>query len=214
MTALIVSGTDTGIGKTVFAAALTLGLEADYWKPVQSGIADGTDRATVKALTGLDDARLLPERYVLTEPLSPHRSAELDGVTIDVEALTPLARPNGRPLVIEGAGGLLVPVTRETLYIDVFKRWKAPVILCARTALGTINHSLLSVEALRRRDIPLLGIAFIGDPVPDSERTIVDFSGAKRLGRLPWVDPLTPDALRAAFHTNFDPADFGSPHVA
>jgi dethiobiotin synthetase len=209
MSVIVVSGTDTGLGKTVFAAMLTLALDGVYWKPVQSGTADGTDAKTVARLTGLPPGRILPERYVLSQPLSPHRSAELDGVEIDPDALVlPEPRPDGRPLVVEGAGGLLVPLTRRTLFIDVFARWGVPMVLCARTALGTINHTLLSVEALKARGIPLLGIAFIGEAMADSERTIVEFSGARRLGRLPWLDEISPDALLRAFAEHFAREDF------
>lgn len=209
MSVIVVSGTDTGLGKTVFAAMLTAALDAVYWKPVQSGTEDGTDAKTVARLAGVARERILPEAYVLSQPLSPHRSAELDGVEIDADALElPEPRPDGRPLVVEGAGGLMVPLTRRTLFIDVFARWGAPVVLCARTALGTINHTLLSVEALRARGVPLLGIAFIGEAMPDSERTIVEFARVRRLGRLPWLDKVTPDGLRQAFAENFDLADF------
>ncbi len=209
MSVIVVSGTDTGLGKTVFAAMLTAALDAVYWKPVQSGIEEGTDAGTVARLAGVPAERILPEAYVLSQPLSPHRSAELDGVEIDPGALVlPEPRPDGRPIVVEGAGGLMVPLTRRTLFIDVFRRWGAPVVLCARTALGTINHTLLSVEALKARSVPLLGIAFIGEAMPDSERTIVEFSGARRLGRLPWLEEVTPDSLRQAFAENFDRADF------
>jgi len=202
----IVSGTDTGIGKTAAAAMLTLGLGAHYWKPIQSGTEDGTDTATVKTLTGLPDDRFPREAYVLTEPLSPHRSAELDGVEIDIERLT-LPRTDG-PLIVEGAGGLLVPVTRKLLQIDLFKHWGAPVILCARTGLGTINHTLLSVEALRAREIPLHGLLFIGGDNPDNIRTIADISGARVLGRLPWFERLDSGALKQAFADHFRPEDF------
>lgn len=208
MTALVVTGTDTGVGKTVVAAMLTLALDAVYWKPVQAGIRERTDSATVAALTGLGPAHFIPERYRLSEPLSPHRAAELDGMEIDAHTLLPPEAPDRRPLVIEGAGGLMVPLTRRTLYVDVFQRWRAPVVLCARTALGTINHSLLSIEALRTRDIPILGIVFIGDPQADSQRTICDFAQVSCLGRLPWLPELTPDALAAAFATHFDPEPF------
>ncbi|MBX9814243.1 MAG: dethiobiotin synthase [Proteobacteria bacterium SG_bin5] len=194
---LIVTGTDTGIGKTVFAAGLAAALGAHYWKPVQSGL-DGpeSDSETVARLGRLPPKRILPEAYRLTEPLSPHRAAELDGVTIDPARLAP--PPHGR-LVIEGAGGLMVPITRQLLAIDWFATMRLPVVLCARTALGTINHSLLSVEALRARGIPLHGIAFIGEDMPDTIRTIADLSGARVLGRLPLLDPLTPESLATAF---------------
>jgi len=205
---LVVTGTDTGIGKTVFAAALTSALGASYWKPVQSGLAEETDSACVARLGEVPPHRILPEAYRLILPASPHLSAEQDGVEIDPQALVP-PQVDG-PLVIEGAGGLLVPLTRTTLTIDLFARWGFPVVLCARTGLGTINHSLLSLEALKARGVPVLGIAFIGDPAPDSQAVIAAFSGVRVLGRLPPVEPLTPAALHAAFATAFDVRDFQS----
>jgi dethiobiotin synthetase len=209
MSALVVSGTDTGIGKTVVAAMLTLALDAVYWKPVQAGIADGTDTATVAALTGLGPERFILERYVLTEPLSPHRSAELDGIEIDPHALALPARgPEGRLLIVEGAGGLMVPITRRTLYIDVFQRWGAPVVLVTGTALGTINHSLLSIEALRRRDIPIKGVVFVGNTNADSERTICEYASVERLGWLPRLPELNAASLQAAFAADFRVKDF------
>jgi dethiobiotin synthetase len=113
-----------------------------------------------------------------------------------------------RPLVIEGAGGPMVPLADDTLYIDVFARWRLPVILCARTALGTINHSLLAIEALRCRSIPIAGIAFIGDENAAPEATIARMGGVRRLGRLPLIPDLDGDTLAAAFRENFDVADF------
>jgi len=199
---IVVTGTDTGIGKTVFAAALARALGAAYWKPIQSGLLDGADGETVAAL-GV--ACVLPEAYRLTEPLSPHRAAELDGVTIDPARLVP---PDADPLVIEGAGGVLVPVTRDLLYADLFARWGLPVVLVARTGLGTINHSLLSVEALRARGVAIHGIAFVGDANADNEATICAMAGVKRLGRLPRLDPLEAGGLGAAFSAHFDVGDF------
>ena len=202
--AIIVTGTDTGIGKTVFAAALAAALGASYWKPVQSGLdGDYSDSETVSRLGG---PRILPEAYRLTEPLSPHRAAELDGMAIDPSRLL-LPDVDGT-LVVEGAGGLMVPVTRSLLFIDLFRTWQAPVILVARTALGTINHSLLSVEALRARGIPILGIAFVGEANEDNEATIADLAGVKRLGRLPRLDPLDAPTLAQAFAANFRIGDF------
>lgn len=207
--AIVVTGTDTDIGKTVFAAALCDALDGSYWKPVQAGTAGGTDRETVRRLTGLGEERLPAERYVLSQPLSPHRAAELAGMTIDFEALTGLpASPEPGPLIIEGAGGLMVPLTRQHLVIDLIGRWRAPVVLCARTALGTINHSLLSIEALRRRAIPILGIAFIGEAMADTERTIVEIAGVKRLGRLPRLPSLDRASLKSAFTQGFAIEDF------
>lgn len=201
MSMIVVTGTDTGIGKTVIAAALTRALNAHYWKPVQAGLDEGSDAGAVTRL-GVDPARVLPEAYRLITPCSPHLAAELDGVTIDPARLTPPAVP-GR-LVVEGAGGVLVPVTREWLYADQFAQWGAPVVLVARTALGTINHSLLSIEALRARGVPIAGIAFVGDANEDSEATIAAIGGVRRLGRLPILTPLNPATLAAAFAAGFD----------
>jgi len=200
----VVTGTDTDIGKTVFAAGLCGLLGARYWKPVQAGIPG--DRETVAELAGVET---LPEAYRLKLPASPHQAAAIDGIRIDTDALV-IPDTGARPLVIEGAGGPMVPLDRDTLYIDVFARWRAPVVLCARTALGTINHSLLSIEALRRRKIELLGIAFLGDSHPESERAICEIGRVKHLGRLPRLSPLTKGTLREAFAASFKPGDFGS----
>ncbi len=203
--AIVVTGTDTDIGKTVFAAALAGSIGARYWKPVQSGLADGSDRDAVVRL-GVPPERVVPEAYRLQTPCSPHLAAELDGVAIDPDRLT--LPPGAGPLVVEGAGGVLVPVTRELLFADLFARWAEPVVLVAHTRLGTINHSLLSIEALRARGVPILGVAFVGEPVEDSERTIAEVGRVKRLGRLPMLSPLDADTLAAAFAANFDLADF------
>jgi dethiobiotin synthetase len=206
MKPIVVTGTDTDVGKTVFAAALAAAIGARYWKPVQAGDDDGTDRERVRRLARPPEGAILPEAYRLRTPCSPHRAAAIDGVTIDPARLV-LPALDGS-LVVEGAGGVLVPVTDGLLFADLFARWQAPVVLVARTVLGTINHSLLSIEALRTRDVPILGIAFVGDAVEDSEATIARIGGVRRLGRLPHLDPLTPEALADAFVANFDLAAF------
>jgi dethiobiotin synthetase len=209
MKPLIVTATDTGVGKTVVSAMLTLALDAIYWKPVQSGTADGTDRERVQALTGLPDDRFRPERYKLCEALSPHRAAELEGVEINLANLAlPSDVPSGRWLIVEGAGGVLVPLNRGMLQAELFARWEAPVVLCARTTLGTINHALLSLEALRRCGVEVLGIVFVGEPMPDSERTIAEFGRTRSLGRLPILPHLDTTTLNAAFADSFDRRDF------
>jgi len=197
---IVVTGTDTDIGKTVFAAGLTAALGARYWKPVQAGLADGSDAASVVTL-GVPADHVLPEAYRLTTPCSPHLAAEIDRVAIDLDRL---ALPEvGGPLIVEGAGGVMVPVTRELIFADLFARWNTPVVLVARTGLGTINHSLLSIEALRTRAVPILGIAFVGDAVEDSEATIATLGKVRRLGRLPRLDPLNAATLAEAFAANF-----------
>ena len=203
---IIVTGTDTGIGKTLFSAALVGALDGTYWKPVQAGLDEETDRDTVQRLSGLAADRMLPEAYRLATPASPHLAAEIDGVVIDPAKLR-LPRSD-RPLVVEAAGGLLVPLTRDITYLDVIAGWRAPVVLCARTTLGTINHSLLSIEALRARGVTLLGIAFVGDSNEESERIIAEMGRVQRLGRLPLLAEVTPDTVKTAFAQNFRAADF------
>lgn len=197
MNRFIVTGTDTGIGKTVFSAGLAGALGAHYWKPVQAGVDPQGDKETVARLSGLPAAHILPEAYRLTTPASPHLAARIDGVTINLDRLA-LPRIDG-PLVIEGAGGVLVPVSETLLMADLFAHWGLPVILCARTGLGTINHSLLSIEALRGRGVPIAGIAFIGDAHEENERIVPQLGDVRALGRLPYLDPLDARPLRDAF---------------
>jgi dethiobiotin synthetase len=202
---LVVAGTDTDVGKTVLAAALVGALDGAYWKPVQCGLDGESDSQIVQRLAGVEAARILPEVYRLTTPASPNIAAERAGVEIDLDRLALPA--SERPLIVEPAGGLMVPLNSNALQIDLIARWGAPVILCASTRLGTINHSLLSIEALKRRGIPIVGIAFIGAEQPDVERTIVEFGDVPRLGRLPLLDPLDRASLRVAFERGFDLAD-------
>ena len=198
MRAVVVTGTDTGVGKTVFAAGLTVALGAQYWKPVQAGVdpASDTDVATTVG------ARVLPEAYRLATPASPHLAARIDGVTIDPERLI-LPQVDG-PLVVEGAGGVLVPLSDTLLYADIFAMWQAPVILCARTGLGTINHSLLSIEALRTRDVPVLGIVFIGEAHEENERIVPLIGQVRSLGRLPVLETIAAESLADAMRDHID----------
>ncbi|WP_322626732.1 dethiobiotin synthase [Paracoccus beibuensis] len=213
----MITGTGTDVGKTVFAAGLCGLIGADYWKPIQSGLAGnvpnvsaatsfhpqpGTDRAEVLRLSG---ARIHPEAHLLQQPLSPHRAAELDGVMLDPDALTP---PDAARLVIEGAGGALVPITRQVLFADLFARWQLPVILVAQTGLGTISHSLTALESLRARGVPVHGVAFTGQPNDDNMTTIGQIGRARVLGRLPLLPHLDRDSLAQAMAENFRVEDF------
>ncbi|MBG6117961.1 MULTISPECIES: dethiobiotin synthase [unclassified Sphingobium] len=201
----VVTGTDTGIGKTVFAAGLAAALGAHYWKPIQAGVEPDGDKEEVARLSGLPASHILPEAYRLNTPASPHLAARIDGVEISLDRLA-LPQVDG-PLVIEGAGGLLVPVNEQLLMADLFAHWGQPVILCARTALGTINHSLLSIEALRARNVPIAGIAFIGEPHEENERIIPQLANVRSLGRLPLLDPLNPATLAAALASHIHLSD-------
>src|SRR6056297_84569 len=136
---IFVSGTDTGIGKTVVSAMMTLGQSATYWKPIQSGLEEETDTEFVRRVTGLSDEHFMPERFRLQEPLSPHASAEIDGVTISLDDFQ-LPEAGTNNLVVEGAGGLLVPLNDNDMIIDLIERFQLPVLLVSRSELGTLNH--------------------------------------------------------------------------
>lgn len=213
---LVVAGTDTNVGKTVFCAALAGALRGYYWKPVQSGLEPGaTDAETVLRLSGLAKAHILPEAYRLRMPAAPSLSAAAEDIEIDRRRLEHVPQvPDGRALVIETAGGLLVPMAPGLLQIDLIGSWagspftRASVVLVARTKLGTINHTLLSLEALRARDLPILGVAFVGGPEPAAEAEIVRFGRVRRLGRLPWIPQLDAPSLAAAFAASFQLEEF------
>lgn len=193
MTPLVVTGTDTGVGKTVVAAGLAAALGATYWKPVQAGLSEATDTESVTALAGCPTH---PEAYRLRRPASPHLAAEDMGLTIRLDTLA--LPPVSGPLVIEGAGGVMVPLNREHTFLDLFARWKAPVVLVARTALGTINHTALSLAALRGAGCPVVGVVFNGAPQPQAEETIAQMCRVAHLGRVPPLAPLTRDTLATA----------------
>jgi dethiobiotin synthetase len=205
---LVIAGTDTDVGKTIVSALVVQGLGAHYWKPVQSGLAEGSDSERVRELLDLPPERILPEAYRLQAPVSPHWAAERDGVTIDPAALALPAWAG--PLVVECAGGLLVPLRRDggpgALQIDQIVRWGLPVLLVARSGLGTLNHTLLSLEALRQRAIPVLGLVLNGPLHPDNPRTLEAFGGVPVLAQLPPLHPLTASDLQAEWHTSALPS--------
>jgi dethiobiotin synthetase len=193
--ALVICGTDTDVGKTVVSALVVQGLGATYWKPVQSGLEGGGDSGRLQALLQLPATRLLPEAYRLQTPVSPHWAAELEGITIDPARLALPAVAGA--LVVETAGGLLVPLRRDWLQIDQLATWGLPVLLVARSGLGTLNHTLLSVQALRQRSIPLLGLVLNGPLHPDNPSTLAALAQAPVLAQLPPLEPLTASGLAA-----------------
>ena len=190
---IVVCGTDTDVGKTVVSAWLVQGLHATYWKPVQSGLDDGGDRDRICQLLNLPPERWLREAYAFRRPLSPHWAAECDSQELDPGCLG-LPPCNG-PLVVETAGGLMVPLNRSWLQIDQLQRWQLPVVLVARSGLGTLNHTLLSLEAMRRRGITVLGLILNGPPHADNPGTLEQFGGIPVLAQLPPLDPLDAHAL-------------------
>jgi dethiobiotin synthase len=196
---IFVTGTDTDVGKTVVSAALVLGLDGYYWKPVQAGTEPTTDSAQVRAWTGLPPDRVIPETYVLREPMSPHAAAALEGVELDVGRILQTPLPADRPLVIEGAGGLLVPLTRTKFVADLIEGLDAQVVLVARTGLGTINHTLLSLAELARRSIPVLGVVMNGPPHESNRRAIESYGRTRVLGVVPPCDVIDETIVRMIF---------------
>jgi len=190
---LVICGTDTDVGKTVVSALVVQGLGALYWKPVQSGLEGGGDTGRLQTLLQLPVERLLPEAYRLRAPVSPHWAAEREGITIDPARLA-LPAVAG-PLVVETAGGLLVPLRRDWLQIDQLAVWGLPVLLVARSGLGTLNHTLLSVQALRHRGLKLLGLVLNGPLHPDNPATLTALARTPVLAQLPPLKPLSAEAL-------------------
>lgn len=197
MPAIFVSGSDTNVGKTIVSAWLAQHWRAHYWKPVQSGRDEQgqTDTDVIHALT---DIPTHTEQYVLSQPLSPHQSAALDQVHIQ---LSDFQLPSADRLVIEGAGGLLVPLNEQARVIDLIAHFnrsqRVPTLLVVRSGLGTINHTSLSVEALRARRLPLLGVVMVGEPNPANRAAIERYAPAPVLAELPHWPLVTPQALAA-----------------
>ena len=183
-----VTATDTNVGKTVVAAALVRALDADYWKPIQAGQVDGGDAATVRQLVHPMPGRIHKSAYELKRPRSPHEAAHHDGVRIDLEEF--VLPESKRPLIVEGAGGLLVPLNDHDLVVDLIECLALPILLVCRSGLGTINHTLLSLEAIRTRALPLLGVVMNGPTDPANLKAVRKYGDPPLLHALPWMAPM------------------------
>jgi dethiobiotin synthase len=188
-----VTGTDTDVGKTLVSAWLLSHLDACYWKPVQAGTEPETDSATVRRIAGATEDRILPEAYVLPEAMAPHEAARRADITIEFEKLVP--PPCDRMLIVEGAGGLMVPLTGDAYVIDLAEELELPIILVSRSTLGTINHTLLSLEAIRRRGLPLAGVIISGPETPHNRAALERYGQAEIIAEIPWLDSVTRSAL-------------------
>jgi dethiobiotin synthase len=194
---VFVSGTDTGVGKTVVSACLVRAWHGDYWKPAQTGVATETaDTPTVAVLSGAGAARMHPPRHVFAQPLSVEAAAAAEGSEV---ALADFALPRTRhPLVVEGAGGVLVPIAPGVLMVDLMCRFGLPVVLVARTTLGTINHTLLSLEALRQRGIGIMGVVLVGPANAGNAEAIARHGAVRILANVPLLSPLSAATVAAA----------------
>ena len=188
-----VSGIGTDVGKTIASAIVVEALEADYWKPIQAGELNNTDTMKVRSLISNNKSVLHTERYLLSQPQSPHAAAANDGIEIDIKAIQIPETNNA--LIIEGAGGLMVPLNNKYLVIDLIQQLKAEVILVSQNYLGSINHTLLSVEALKGRNIPIAGIIFNGKQNKASEEFILNYTGLHCILRIEEETELTKETV-------------------
>ena len=190
---LVICGTDTDVGKTIISCLLVQGLNAMYWKPIQSGLENGGDRGTVSNILKLPNNRFIPEVYKFKTPVSPHWAAEKENHLINPSKLkVPTKTCN---VIIETAGGLMVPLNRQFLQIDLLQEWMLPIVLVARSGLGTLNHTLLSIEALRKRGIPILGIILNGLHHQDNPKTIEQFTNIPIIAELPKLQEVSAKSL-------------------
>ena len=199
-----ITGTDTAVGKTVVSALLCAALDAIYWKPIQTGTREGSDAKTVMRLAELSAARILPEAYRFTPPVSPHLAARRAGVQIKLAKIRRPWIPPRDNLIVEGAGGALVPINPSQLMTDLMRQLKLPVLLVSRTSLGTINHTLLSLAALRRARLSLGGVVMVGKPNRDNREAIERYGGIAVVGVVPRLEKIDRQALRAVFARHFD----------
>lgn len=182
MKQFIITGIGTDVGKTVVSSIVSEALQATYWKPVQAGDLDNSDSIKVERLT--KNVTVLPEAFRLSEPMSPHAAAKLDGIEITLENLK-LPAVSGN-FIVEGAGGIMVPInSKGFLYVDAFAEWKLPAIVVSRHYLGSINHTLMTIEILNNRGIEIEGIIFVGDEHPTTEEAILSNTGLRRIARIP-----------------------------
>ncbi len=200
---LFITGTDTGIGKTLVSAMILAGLEGKYWKPVQSGLEEITDTEWVKEKTGLDESHFFSETYRLNQPLSPHASAEADGVHIELDNFKVPKVKQGETLIIEGAGGLMVPMNEKDLMIDLIKKCNVPTLLVARSGLGTINHTVLSINQMRNYNINIFGVVMNGPKSSSNRDAIEAFGKVKVIAEIDNIENITPQTLKEQFAGHF-----------
>jgi len=205
-----ITGTDTGVGKTVVSALLCAALDAYYWKPIQTGTREGADSNTVARLAQLSRRRVLPEAYRFAPPVSPHLAAQRAGVRIELRKIRMPRIPAREALVAEGAGGVLVPINKTQFMTSLMRHLKLPVLLVSRTALGTINHTLLSLAALRAARLDVRGVVMVGPPNPENREAIERYGGVQVIGSVPKLAEINRQTLLGVFQRHFDYAVFQS----
>jgi dethiobiotin synthase len=204
MNGFFVTGTDTGVGKTVLSALLVAALDGMYWKPVQTGAIEGTDRDSVHLWAECHEERLLPERYCFDPPVSPHLASREAGVRMALDTFELPAPLGDRPCIVEGAGGAMVPLNEHDLMIDLMRRLGLPVVVAARTSLGTINHTLMTLAALRAAHLSVRGVVLIGAENTENRRAIEHYGNIRVIGHIPMLERIHRAALLEVFEKHFD----------
>jgi dethiobiotin synthetase len=203
-----VTGTDTAVGKTTLSALLCAALDAMYWKPIQTGTLEGSDRATVMRLAGIGTDRTIDEVYKFVPPVSPDLAARWAGVEIDLAKINLPNHLANDWLIVEGAGGVLVPINQKQFILDMMVKLKLPVILAARSTLGTINHTLLTLAALHAAELPVHGVVLIGDQNRENRETVERFGHVRVIGEVPRLPNLHRTSLMQVFMNHFDRSAF------
>jgi dethiobiotin synthetase len=203
---LFVTGTDTGVGKTLLSALLVAALQRKYWKPIQTGACEETDRQTLMKIADITEAETYPEAYLFDPPVSPHLAAERQGIEIDFNRIR---RPaSASSLIIEGAGGLLVPINAKQLMVDLIQHIAAPAVIATRTTLGTINHTLLTLASARHAGLDIRGVVMIGHENSENRRAIERYGNVSVIGSIPWLDRIHRTTLISVFKQHFDARAF------
>lgn len=200
---LFVTGTDTGVGKTVISSILTAGFDSFYWKPIQSGLEEETDTEFLKKITELPDTNFLKETYRLNKPLSPHASAAYDGVTIDIENFNLPDEEICPKLIVEGAGGLMVPINSSLFVIDIIKRLELPVVIVSRSGLGTINHTLMSIAMLRQAGVEIACVVMNGPKNEINRHAIEHYGKIDSIVEIEPIEALNRKTALEAFKKSF-----------
>lgn len=207
---MFITGTNTDIGKTVVSAILMAGLRGCYWKPIQTGTLEANDTEWVRQKTGLGDDHFLPETYCFREPLSPHAAAALESRKISLEKFELPVVPDSKTLIVEGAGGIMVPLNDDHFMLDLIKKLAIPIIIVAESGLGTINHTLLTVEQLRKHDLEVLGVVMNGPRNNGNRQAIEKYGQVNVLAEVEPLPEISPQSLSDCYHRCFPVTD-GAP---
>jgi dethiobiotin synthase len=199
-----ITGTDTGVGKTVLSALLCAALEASYWKPIQTGADEDSDSERVAQLAALPPTRIFQEAYRFAQPVSPHLAARWAGAQIELDKIQIPEDARNVPLIVEGAGGALVPLNEREFMVDLMRRLGLPVLIAARSSLGTINHTLLTLAGLRQANLTIAGVVMIGEPNAENREAIERYGRVRVVGEIPRLLEITRERLTQVFETRFD----------